>query len=222
MAFVDTDPRINLATAWPGLSIALDSLSAISMPALRCAATSRVSPKASISEGEFPASATTTTASITSASIWSTTSASSRSCPSTRARPTLCRCPTITSNVMYGRRPAPPDSRAKGAPFAPRCQPPCTDATGALPSPRFRLGGQAPLPRLAGRHLEHLLDLVTNRSAPLSRTAWTTLVTMLDGYFTKGAHHPERERTEPRDARGCHGTPGEYPQPDDPRIRATP
>lgn len=45
------------------------------------------------------------------------------------------------------------------------------------------------------------------------------LVTMMDGYFTKGAHHLERKRAEPGNVAGCDGTSRKVSATDYPCLR---
>ena len=189
MALVDTNPRINLAYGVAGLSIALDSLSAIKYAKVTARRNDIGLTEGFDIQGEFPCFGNDNdkvdhlvlTGLFLQRRIEETSG--------------LQKCPsysvfllTITSNVMYGKKTgATPDGRAKGVAFAP----------GANPMHgRDKNGAIASLSSVAKLRYRDSQDGISNTFSIVPKSLGATeedrvenLVTMMDGYFTKGAHH---------------------------------
>ncbi len=189
MAFVDTDPKVNVAYGIAGLSIVADSLSAIKhakVTAVRNEDGLAVDFKI---DGEFPFygndndSVDLLAVDVTShfnkqLSAYETYK---------NAEPTMSIL-TITSNVSYGRKTgATPDGRARGIAFAPGANPMHgRDTHGAIAS----------LNSVAKLNYEDALDGISNTMSLIPKTLGNdensrmrNLVAILDGYFNRGAHH---------------------------------
>jgi formate C-acetyltransferase len=189
MAFVDTDPRINLAYGVAGLSVAIDSLSAIRYAKVRPVRNEQGLTESFEIEGEFPCFGNDDNrADKLAVDLIYFFSEELKKLPVYKnARPTLSVL-TITSNVMYGQKTgATPDGRAKGQAFAP----------GANPMHgRDKSGAIASLSSVAKIRYRDSQDGISNTFSIVPKTLGATredridnLVTMVDGYFTKGAHH---------------------------------
>ncbi|WP_071147954.1 formate C-acetyltransferase [Bacteroides ihuae] len=189
MAFIDTNPRINLAYGAAGLSIAADSLSAIKFAKVTAHRNDIGLTTSFDINGEFPCYGNDDDR-VDELAVGLTHLFSeelSKLPIYKNARPTLSIL-TITSNVMYGSKTgATPDGRLKGVPFAPGANPMHgRDSKGAIAS----------LTSVAKIKYEDAQDGVSNTFSIVPKSLGVTeedridnLVGMMDGYFSKGAHH---------------------------------
>lgn len=189
MALVDTNPRINLAYGAAGLSIAADSLSAIKFAKVTAHRNDIGLTTSFDIDGEFPCYGNDDDrVDELAVGLTHLFSEELNKLPIYKnARPTLSIL-TITSNVMYGTKTgATPDGRLKGVPFAPGANPMHgRDSKGAIAS----------LTSVAKIKYEDAQDGVSNTFSIVPKSLGATaedrvdnLVGMMDGYFSKGAHH---------------------------------
>ena len=189
MAFIDTNPEINLAYGVAGLSIAADSLSAIKYAKVTAHRNAEGLTDGFEIEGEFPKFGNDDDKVDTLArDLVHFFSKELGKLPVYKnATPTLSLL-TITSNVMYGKKTgATPDGREKGVAFAPGANPMHgRDSHGAIAS----------LTSVAKLDYEDAMDGISNTFSIVPKSLGPTdqdkidnLVSMMDGYFTKGAHH---------------------------------
>ena len=189
MAFVDTNPRINIAYGAAGLSIALDSLSAIKYAKVNARRNDIGLTEGFDIEGEFPCFGNNDDRvdHLGVDLVYFFTEELKKLPVYKNARPTLSLL-TITSNVMYGKKTgATPDGRAKGGAFAPGANPMHgRDKNGAIAS----LSSVAKLRyRDSQDGISNTFSIVPKSLGPTPEERVENLVTMMDGYFTKGAHH---------------------------------
>ena len=189
MAFVDTNTRINLAYGVAGLSIAIDSLSAIKNAKVKARRNEIGLTESFDIEGEFPCFGNNDDrVDHLGVDLVYYFSEELKKLPVYKdARPTLSLL-TITSNVMYGKKTgATPDGRAKGVPFAPGANPMHgRDKKGAIAS----LSSVAKLRyRDSQDGISNTFSIIPKSLGPTDAERVENLVTMMDGYFTKGAHH---------------------------------
>jgi len=189
MSLIDTNPSINLAYGIAGLSIVADSLSAI-----KYAKVTTVRNEEGLSthfdiDGEFPCYGNDNDdVDQFAVEIPHIFNDMLKALPVYKdAEPTMSIL-TITSNVVYGHKTgATPDGREADVPFAP----------GANPMHgRDKNGAIASLNSVAKINYEDSLDGVSNTFSIVPKSLGSSeevridnLVTMMDGYFAKGAHH---------------------------------
>ena len=189
MAFIDTNPRINLAYGAAGLSIVLDSLSAIRYAKVTAKRNEIGLTESFDIEGEFPCFGNNDDRvdQLGVDLVYYFTEELKKLPVYKNARPTLSLL-TITSNVMYGKKTgATPDGRAKGIAFAPGANPMHgRDKNGAIAS----LTSVAKLRyRDSQDGISNTFSIIPKSLGPTAEERIENLVTMMDGYFTKGAHH---------------------------------
>lgn len=212
MALIDTNPRINLAYGAAGLSIVADSLSAIKFAKVTVVRDETGVSKEFKIDGEFPYYGNDD----------DRVDVFAREIPIyfnnllkdlgtyKNAEPTLSIL-TITSNVVYGNKTgATPDGRAKGVPFAPGANPMHgRDSHGALAS----------LSSVSKLDYENSMDGISNTFSIVPKTLGPTdeqrrenLVSIMDGYFSKNAHHLNVNVLNREMLEDAMEHPEEYPQ----------
>lgn len=189
MALIDTDVRRTFATGIAGFSHVVDSLSAIKYAKVR-----PVRNEAGVAvdfeiEGDFPRYGNDDDrADDIAVKLLRTFLTKIRKYPTYRHSEPTTSILTITSNVVYGKATGTmPDGRKSGEPLSPGANPSYgAEKSGLLAS----LNSVAKLP------YEYALDGISNTQTISpdalghsldERTA--NLVSVMDGYFTRGAHH---------------------------------
>jgi formate C-acetyltransferase len=189
MALIDTNPSINLAYGAAGLSIVADSLSAIKFAKVTPRRNEKGLTDGFDIDGTFPCFGNDDDrVDLLAKKITHYFSdLLAEHAVYKGATPTLSIL-TITSNVMYGKKTgATPDGRAKGIAFAP----------GANPMHgRDEKGAIASLTSVAKIQYEDAQDGVSNTFSIIPNSLGSdvaerieNLVSMMDGYFSKDAHH---------------------------------
>ncbi|NLA61692.1 MAG: formate C-acetyltransferase, partial [Bacteroidales bacterium] len=212
MALIDTNPQINLAYGVAGLSIVADSLSAIKHAKVTPVRDEDGITKDFNINGEFPYYGNDDDRVDNFArEIPIYFNSLLQELPTYKnAEPTLSIL-TITSNVVYGLKTgATPDGRALGVPFAPGANPMHgRDSHGALAS----------LSSVAKLDYENSLDGISNTFSIVPKTLGPTdeqrrenLVSIMDGYFAKNAHHLNVNVLDREMLLDAMERPEEYPQ----------
>ncbi|MBP6609945.1 MAG: formate C-acetyltransferase [Paludibacter sp.] len=212
MALIDTNPRINLAYGAAGLSIVADSLSAIKYAKVTVVRDENGLSKEFKIDGDFPFYGNDDDrVDIFAREIPIYFNSLLRDLVTYKnAEPTLSIL-TITSNVVYGNKTgATPDGRLRGVPFAPGANPMHgRDTNGALAS----------LSSVSKLDYEHSMDGISNTFSIVPKTLGPTdeqrrenLVGIMDGYFSKNAHHLNVNVLNREMLEDAMEHPEEYPQ----------
>ncbi len=189
MAFVDSDPRIDIAYGAAGISIIADSLSAIKYAKVTPIRNEKGLTVDFVIEGEYPQYGNdddrvdTIAQEVTKFFIGELRKHATYK----NSTPTLSLL-TITSNVMYGTNTgATPDGRKAGEPFAPGANPMHgRDSSGAIAS----------LNSVSKLDYNDAQDGISNTFSMIPKSLGDdrteqvhNLSNTLDGYFKQGAHH---------------------------------
>ncbi|WP_061868870.1 formate C-acetyltransferase [Prevotella intermedia] len=189
LALIDTDVRRTFATGIAGFSHVVDSICAIKYAKVKIVRDETGFPLDFETEGEFPRYGNDDERADEIA-VWllKTFMTMIRKHHTYRNSEPTTSILTITSNVVYGKyTPAMPDGRSSGAPLAPGANPSYgAEQNGLLAS----LNSVAKLP------YEYALDGISNTQTIAPSTLGkddeertNTLVGVMDGYFSRGAHH---------------------------------
>jgi len=189
MALIDTNVRRTFATGIAGFSHVVDSISAVKYAKVKMIRDEEGFNVDYVTEGDFPRYGNDDDRADEIA-VWllkSFVNKIRKHATYRNAEPT-CSILTITSNVVYGKYTGNlPDGRRAGAPLSPGANPSYgAEKNGLLAS----LNSVAKLP------YEYALDGISNTQTISPNTLGhndeeraQTLVRVMDGYFSRGAHH---------------------------------
>lgn len=212
MAFVDTDPRIDVAYGAAGISIIADSLSAIKYAKVTPIRDSKGVAFSYKIEGDFPKFGNDDNR-VDSIAQEITTLFHQELAKYTcykNAHPTLSLL-TITSNVMYGRNTGPtPDGRKGEEPFAPGANPMHgRDTHGAIAS----LNSVAKLSYAEAEDgISNTFSIVPKALGPTRGDQIDNLVDLMGGYFGGNAHHLNVNVLNRETLQKAFEHPEDYPQ----------
>ena len=189
MALHDTDVHRFMAFGVAGLSVLADSLSAIKYGSVKPLRDENGYIVDFVTTGEFPKFGNDDDR-VDSIAVEQFKLMYKELCktPAYRNAEHTLSALTITSNVMYGKKTAAtPDGRKKGEPFAPGANPMHNrERNGALAS----LNSVAKLPYRYGRDgISNTFSIVPDTLGKNDDERTENLVIILDGYFSKMAHH---------------------------------
>ena len=189
MALIDTNVRRTFATGIAGFSHVVDSISAVKYAKVKMIRDEEGFNVDYVTEGDFPRYGNDDDRADEIA-VWllKTFVKKIRKHATYRNATPTCSILTITSNVVYGKYTGNlPDGRRAGTPLAPGANPSYgAEKSGLLAS----LNSVAKLP------YEYALDGISNTQTISPNTLGqndeeraNTLVRVMDGYFSRGAHH---------------------------------
>ena len=189
MALHDTDVSRLMAFGVAGLSVLVDSLSAIKYAKVRPVRNSEGIIVDFVTEGDFPKFGNDDDRVDEMAQdILRDVIGELRKTPTYRNAEHTLSVLTITSNVVYGKKTgATPDGRRAGEPFAPGANPMHNrEENGALAS----LNSVSKLPYIYARDgISNTFSIVPDALGREREDKICNLVRVLDGYFSNNAHH---------------------------------
>ena len=212
MALHDTDVKRNMAFGIAGLSVLVDSLSAIKHTRVRAIRDERGLITDFEVKGEYPqfGNADNRVDSIAVEIVKDFYNELKKYSTYRNATHTLSIL-TITSNVVYGKKTgSTPDGRKIGEPFAPGCNPMHgRDKNGALAV----LNSVAKIPyKYCKDGISLTLSMVPNSLGKDADSRLNNLVALLDGYFVQGGHHININVLEREILKKAMDEPANYPQ----------
>ena len=212
MAFIDSNYGVDIAYGIAGLSIVADSLSAIRFAKTKAIRDANGVAKSFETEGEFPMYGNDDDRVDTMAvEVQKFFMEELRKYKAYKdATPTLSLL-TITSNVMYGRNTgATPDGRKAGEPYAPGANPMHgRDHSGAIAS----LNSVAKLDyHYSQDGISNTFSMIPTSLGQVRDEQIENLVSVMDGYFGKGAHHLNVNVLTRETLMDAYEHPEEYPQ----------
>lgn len=212
MAFIDTDPGIDIAYGAAGISIIADSLSAIKYGKVKPVRNEQGIMTDFITEGNYPmyGNDDDRVDSIAQEVTAYFLQALQRHKTYKNAKHTLSLL-TITSNVMYGKVTGnTPDGRKAGEPFAPGANPMHgRDRNGAIAS----LNSVTKIDyNLAQDGISNTMSVVPKSLGSQVDTQVRNLTQLLDGYFNMGGHHLNVNVLNRETLLDAYEHPEKYPQ----------
>jgi formate C-acetyltransferase len=212
MAFIDTDPGIDIAYGAAGISIIADSLSAIKYGKVKPVRNEQGIMTDFITEGNYPmyGNDDDRVDSIAQEVTAYFLQALQRHKTYKNAKHTLSLL-TITSNVMYGKVTGnTPDGRKAGEPFAPGANPMHgRDRNGAIAS----LNSVTKIDyNLAQDGISNTMSVVPKSLGSQLDTQVRNLTQLLDGYFNMGGHHLNVNVLNRETLLDAYEHPEKYPQ----------
>jgi len=212
LAFIDTDPGIDIAYGAAGISIIADSLAAIKYANVKAVRNELGLTTAFTVEGDYPKYGNDNDkVDVIAQEIAEFFFNELKSHKTYKnAKPTMSLL-TITSNVMYGKMTgATPDGRLAGEPFAPGANPMHgRDTNGAIAS----LNSVAKLEyRYAEDGISNTFSMVPKSLGSNVQDQVENLVALLDGYFSKNAQHLNVNVLNRETLLDAYENPEKYPQ----------